>query len=188
VAALCLFVGGMLNISPLASAAPPSVTVSQPVEVKVVNPVAVQGTVEVLNDALKTPYYMELVSLIPEGSVIPLASGEPRTVPVGKRFVVETVTAYAETPAGQYPNVLLFLPILAGAPSDTSHGVVQLFLQHQGSFFFYGGQDFSVWKSAQPLRLIVDSNRNSIGASFTRSAPAGQSRLSVYLAGYLEDL
>jgi hypothetical protein len=179
-----LSIGALVLAAPRSSAAPPPVTVSQPVEVEVVNPVEVHGTVEVLNDALKTPYYLQLASSFLGGSAG--AESELALIPDGKRFVVETVTAFARTPAGQYPSVSLTLLRVNGAPADAQQGDVQLLLEPQGVFDV--GGDTVFWKGTYPLKMLVDSGRNGIRANVFRSASTDQGLFWVSLVGYLEDL
>lgn len=107
---LCFASLGVASLLALRSfAAPPPVTVAQPVQVQVVNtdatpaqvqvvgpiqgtvgvqgPVQVQGAVEVLNDALRIPYNKTVQTNDPNPSVSYMSF----PVPTGKRLVIKTI-------------------------------------------------------------------------------------------------
>jgi hypothetical protein len=117
-------------VAPHTFAAPPPVTVVQPVQVQVVNtatqpaqvevtkPVQVQGGVEVLNDALCVPYLRSVTVNYPN-------SYGSFSIPAGKRLIIETIavevlTKFPDsksvpqlyTPAGdRFPLAVQFLGV-----------------------------------------------------------------------------
>src|SRR5688500_17336794 len=78
---------------------PPPVTVNQPVAVTVTGPVEVQGSVEVLNDALKVPYNRMFEVTLADGSSSSTSSVGGLTA--GKRLVIETIGVEVRVVPGQ---------------------------------------------------------------------------------------
>ena len=99
----------------------------------------------------------------------------PFTVPLGKRMVIETVTAQLEVPSGQ--RVLLTgSSVLDGFPTVHSFEA-----QFMGTFF---GND--VFVSTQSFRLYADS-QPGFSLRLFRSSSTGEGRLFATVAGYLVD-
>lgn len=150
----------------------PTVNLNEPVAVTVSGPVEVQGTVDVLNDALRTPFrHTEVVSL-PDGT---FARTGAVTLPAGKRLVIETVVASASLPGGQ--NAVAAVSIPGGHNAYLS-------LQSHGNF---GGNTFFV--GTHPITLRIDTVQTpTINLDTGRSAGAGTGTFRVSVFGYTEDI
>jgi hypothetical protein len=168
---LGLGVGAVLNANPQPG---PNVNLNEPVLVEVDGPVEVFGVVEVVNNALKTPFRMHL-----SGSVSTARSNIHFPIPEGKRLTVETVTVAMMIPPGQNATASLQVrtPELV---SDTAF----LTLQSQGVFTGDDGVNRLVYRGTHSVtlrdaaRVVGVFERSGTGASFVH--------MSVF--GYLEDI
>lgn len=171
VTVLCTVVGGWSCLPAAATAAPPEGSLPEPVAVAVSGSVEVRGAVQVVNDALKTPYaHTETFSLAPNNV------NETRliTLPVAKRLVVESVTVRLGVPAGQF-----------GAASLTlGTAVADISVQSQGLF----GPE-SVFIGTHRVRLRINTSETpALGVGVVRSAGIGSAQVRVSVFGYVEDL
>jgi hypothetical protein len=149
------------------------------VAVTVVGPVEVQGAVEVVNDALKIPYNKHSSQPILDGSAF--ATVIFPQIPVGKRLVIETLSAIIAVPAGQAgysefsvasvgPNGQAFLVPLAVTPQGT-----------------YGNE--SRYIGTHKVKIIIDSRMSyDLRFSVVRTAKVGLGWYNVSINGYLEDV
>lgn len=172
-------------VTTLTHANPPPVTVAQPVQVKVVDPVTVTGKVDVgnkveisgrvetINDALKIPFHLT-VAKITDGEKI---DDVFYTVPPGMRLTIESVSARVEIPTGQ--KVYAILGIFS---EDGSSSANYLPFQLQGSF----GDD--VFVSSQNLKIIVDPSSSKIVYKIIRNSIVGGIIFGLTVNGYLEAL
>jgi hypothetical protein len=153
-----------------------------PLSVNVVNtpsqpvPVAITGTppVEVVNDTLYTPYILQASAESSE-----TLTNVTFNVPVGKRLVVETVSAQVTPENGQQEVRLTYNVKLTDGP----FGLMLGFLQVQPT-----GPTSPYYVANQPLKMRVD---HVSGQEITFSAThggTGSLSLIVTLYGYLVDL
>ena len=155
---------------------PPPITLNEPVAVTVTGPVEVQGSVEVLNDALKVPYNRTFEITLGDGI-------SARTVTVGgltagKRLVIQTIGVEVRCGPGQKVSAgvggtgaltdRFFLPIPV-----SDHGVIvrQTFV------------------GAQAVKVIIDPRIiTGLTVAVGRSASTGIADAFFTICGYLEDL
>jgi hypothetical protein len=163
-----------LNHSTAADAPPagPNVNRDEAVAVSVVGPVDVQGSMEIVNDALKTPFAQtERFTLEPN------AAGSARGIalPPGKRLVIETVTVSASVPNGQ--DVLAQLTLQNAAIAHLATRPLGTF----GASALHGG--------THPVTFRLNTNQTpSIAVEVGRSAVIGTATFRVSLFGYTEDI
>lgn len=189
ISAVCLATLGVASfLAPRAFAAPPPVTVTQPVQVQVVNSasapaqvevaktVSVQGAVETLNDALRQPYIQSGGAQIQHSNTDATAT-LLFYVPAGKRLVIETVT------------VRTAITATSGIDVSLNVGGTQLSLAVQSQGSAGGG-----YSGTHPIKLLVDGPADSSVTAPTFSITADYSNVSVIgslkaaVAGYLVDL
>ncbi len=191
-----LVVGAASLIAPDMSAAPPPVTVTQPVQVQVVNtaaqpaqvqvvnPVQVQGTVQVegvvdvLKGPAKLPYIKEMsipISEYQEAVVLRFA------IPTGKRLVTETITLEATAPVGQTIQAQL---LIVGVVIGGETGTATLSTSLQGT----SPTGKAVFAATHPITLRIDSSRSELVARISRYPLPGEGHAMVSIFGYLEDL
>jgi len=200
-------VGSLSLVPPCAFAAPPPVTVNQPVQVQVVNtaaqpaqvqvvnpvqvqgtvsltgsqPVQVQGAVETLNDALRQPYLQTATINAADGDFFATVF---LSVPAGKRLVIETIVVQFIVPFGQTGLVDLTV---------TSQGagiLVPLATQTSMDWNVSVGH-FTVYTSTLAARLRVDAPAAADGLmrfELDRNSSAGSASFRATVAGYLVDL
>jgi hypothetical protein len=172
---LGLGVGAVLKANPNKDGQPgPNVNLNEPVLVEVDGPVEVFGVVEVLNDALKTPYRMHL-----SGSISTALHTINFPIPEGKRLTVETVTVAMMIPPGQ--NAMASLQV--HTPELVSHTAF-LTLQSQGVFTGGDGVNRLVYRGTHSVTLR-DAAR--VVGVFERSG-TGPSFVHMSVFGYLEDI
>jgi hypothetical protein len=169
-------------VATLTYASPPPVTVAQPVDVKVVNPVTVtgkvdignkveiSGTVETLNDALKIPFHLTVKQTNS-------SHGTLYTVPVGMRLTIESVTSLIQVPNGQKALAILSP---TSEQSENQRTLDYLALQPQCSFGTY-----DLFVSSQNLRIIVDSTSPKLEYLIVQEG-IGYSYVVLTINGYLE--
>jgi hypothetical protein len=155
-----------------AAANGPTVTINEPVAVTVTGPVEVEGTVEVLNSALRTPFHKTLSATISANTVNGTLNF---SIPTGKRLVIETLSVRASVPAGQAVQASF-----SGIGQDTFSLFLPLSLQ--GSF---GGND--VYVTTQKVRLIIDRRLITILATDVLRSGGGPANFQATVVGYLED-
>jgi hypothetical protein len=162
----------------------PTVSVNQPVAVTVTGPVEVQGTVEVLNDALRTPF-----SRVVTGSFLDTSSsaGAGFPIPAGKRLIIKNVSLHVSVPFAAEQAVIGSLYVAAsGTGSNTSpHSFnLSLSLLAQGKF-----GDRARFVGTHSVDIIVDP-RIHAGITFgaERAHTVGAGVISATLVGYLEEL
>ena len=145
------------------------VLAAQDKDVNVVN----TPTVEVVNDALYTPYILQ-ASATSSATLTTVTFN----VPVGKRLIVETVSAQVD-PGSQQEVRLTYNVKLTDGPFGLMLGFLQV--QPTGPTSFY-------YVANQPLKMRVD---HVSGEEITFSAThalSGSCSLIVTLYGYLVDL
>jgi len=208
VSTLCLVGLGVVTLTaPRIFAAPPPVTVTQPVQVQVVNtaaqpaqvqvvnpvqvqgtvsltggqPVDVQGSVETLNDALHQPYLKTDFANVEAGSY---SASVSVPVPAGKRLVIETIAVRVGVPVGQTALVSLT------ATSEGAGVVMPVAMQSSVDWNVSTGH-FTKYSSTLPVHLRADGPTNADGAlifEIERNTNVGSGDLRVTIAGYLVDL
>jgi hypothetical protein len=167
----------------------PTVTVNQPVAVTVSGPVEVQGTVEVLNDALKTPFHATQQTSLNAGIENAVISFPP--LPAGKRLIIEVITVRATVPLGQNVAARLVLFPVPNSPNPSVQ-IADLAVQPQGTFTAWNnpfpGNDYgSVYVATHTARFRVDAGRHSVVIDVRRSGP-GTASMVASVFGYLEDI
>jgi len=153
-----------------------------PLSVNVVNtpaqpvPVTLTGTppVEVVNDALYTPYILQA-----SASSSATLTNVTFDVPAGKRLVVETVSAQV-TPADGPQEVRLTYNVKL---TDGPFGLMLGFLQVQPT-----GPTSPYYVANQPLKMRVDHVSDQEITFVATHALPGSCSLIVTLYGYLVDL
>ena len=162
---------------------------TQPVDVKVVNPVTVtgkidignkvevSGSVETLNDALKIPFHRTVRLVNAQVGLVPL-SKDVYTVPAGMRLTIESVSARILVPTGQ--KVYTALGFFGENASDCEN---YLALQPQGVF-----GSFDVFVSSQNLKIILDSTSRFVTYEIHRNSDVGDITFSLTINGYLEEV
>ena len=200
ISTLCL-IGAAGLIAPRTFAAPPPVTVTQPVQVQVVNTAAapaqvqvvnpvqvqgaisitgqavqVQGSVETLNDAVHQPFNLTLSAEFGSDGFV----HQNFYIPAGKRLVIETVTVEAAVPAGQKVLVRLEVP-----------NFLSLAVQSQG-VFSDASDTLEHFVGTHPVKVRVDSPADPTQPAFTitafRGSAGGTGFFYASVAGYLVDL
>jgi hypothetical protein len=158
----------------VSAAAPPSNvnvinTPSQPV------PVAITGTpaVEVANDALYAPYILQASAT--SSDTLTTVTFD---VPIGKRLIVETVSAQVD-PGSQQEVRLTYNVKLTDGPFGLMLGFLQV--QPTGPASFY-------YVTNQPLKMRVDRVSGQEITFSATHASSGSCSLIVTLYGYLVDL
>jgi hypothetical protein len=158
----------------------PTVTVNEPVAVTVAGPVEIQGSVEVLNDALKTVYNRTIT-----GSVSGGVNGfiQVPALPSGKRLVIETISVWVQLAAGQKATAFLFVSGQLVGATVTNGSAIALPLTSQG---LYGSDEF--FTGVHKVRVVVDPRINSsMSFNIYRTGTAAVP-VSCSFAGYLEDI
>lgn len=147
--------------------------------VTVSGPVEVQGSVEVLNDALRIPYNKLISQPLPNGSAF--AGYNFPAIPAGKRLVIETMAVIIAVPAGQ--SGYAEFSVNGQGPNGQAFGL-PLSVSPQGT---YGGE--SRFIGTHKVKIIIDP-RVSFGLhiSVSRTSNVGVGWYNVALNGYLEDL
>jgi hypothetical protein len=150
----------------------PTVNLNEPVAVTVTNAVEVQGSVEIVNDALKTPFQRGVSASIPAGAneieniAVPL--------PPNKRLVIETVTLIVTAPPGQTGWATLGLGAARAYFATQVQGTSNLSTTSIGS---------------HSLTFRLNTNQVSqLNLQLLRSGSTGNATVAVSLFGYTEDL
>ena len=147
-----------------------------PVEVIVSGPVEVQGSVEVVNDALKTPFNRSVTGHILGSADSALLTFPFSGIPAGKRLVVEFITVAAFVFPGETANARLEL-----YPGPWYWLTMQpqgLSTQGEATFVATHALTLRINPATQELRVFVSRHKQSL-----YSAPVAAS-----IAGYLEDI
>ena len=170
---------GAFSIAPalFAAGGPPPVTINEPVTVRVTGPVEVQGSVEVLNDALKTVFNRSMFAPIPIGlsnELLPFPS-----IPAGKRLVIETLSVTVEVDATQRARASFST---SGVSTSANALQFAIPLTSQGVF---GTREIFV--GTQKVRIVVDP-RFHVQPVFNVFRTGTTGFVSGSFAGYLEDI
>jgi hypothetical protein len=150
----------------------PIVNLKEPVAVTVTNPVEIQGSIEVVNDALKTPFQRGVNISMGEGA----AEIEDTVIalPANKRLVIETITIQSNAPVGQTGWATL------GLGSARAHLATQVV-----------GTNAFTTRSIGSHSLTFRLNTNQVSQlhlQVLRSASTGSANIQVSLFGYTEDI
>ena len=160
-------------------AAQPPVTLAQPVEVKVVNPVEVHGLIETINDALKTPFHLTTPVLLSDGQ--PDRGAALYQVPAGKRLTIETISVFLNLGATQRA-IVGFTAVGATGTTTGSYMYAALPLQLQGQF-----GSTVVLSGLQSVKIILDAATPDLSWRIDRSGSVGIVEGRISISGYLED-
>ncbi|MEO6002050.1 MAG: hypothetical protein ABIZ04_21515 [Opitutus sp.] len=126
-ALLSLSTAAISLITPNTYAAPPSVTVTQPVQVQVVNteaspaqvkvvgPVEMQGTVVTLDEVARTPYNKTVTAIDPSAKTIYL---QFPFIPTGKRLVIKAIGLQCSVSTGYFAYAYLRQNSAAPSPDE----------------------------------------------------------------------
>lgn len=105
-----------------------------------------------------------------------------QSIPVGKRFVIQYVSVFANVDPGQRPRAFL-----SGRLSDPASANLNVFLplQFEGNF---GGQDF--WSASHPVSLYTDGQGNGqeLFMHCERDQGVGIAGCTFQVVGYLVDI
>jgi hypothetical protein len=155
---------------------------NEPVAVTVRGPVEVQGSVEVLTDALKTVFNKTISGGVPAGASFNTLTSLP-VIPDGKRLIIETISVWVTVTPNQKATAFL----LTGGVGTIQHLLrFAIPLTSQG---VYGSPNPSeYWTGTQKVRIVIDprySNQPSFNVYRTGTDIAG---FLATIAGYLEDI
>ena len=149
-----------------------------PLSVVVSGPVDVRGSVDILNDAFRTPFNTNVTGVISSGAVN--SFGAVLNIPVGKRLVIETVSVRVRVPSGQ--RALADLEGTATAGSRTGFEF-PLALDFEGTF-----DREDVFVGTHRVRMVIDRRQISrLEFNINRSANFSTASFTAFVGGYLED-
>src|SRR5687768_10344642 len=161
-----------------AAGGPPPVTIDQPVAVTVTGPVEVQGSVEVLNDALKVPYNRMFEVSLADG--ISSRTSTVGGLTAGKRLVIETIAVEVRGVPGQKVSV----NVGGTAVALTDRFFLPIPVSDQGQFFTR-----QIFAGAQAVKIMIDPRKISgLVVALGRNASTGPAEATFTFCGYLEDL
>jgi hypothetical protein len=166
-----------------AGAAPggPNVTVNDPVAVTLTGPVEVQGSVEVINDALKTPFNKRMGGVMSPTAINAIL--QLPEIPSGKRLVIEAIgiTAYVA------PNSKATAILSASAVGEPNNAMaVPLPLTAQGTF---GLTPREYCMGLHNVRIVIDPRYVALPEiNVFRSAFGDPADVRCTILGYLEDI
>ena len=163
-----------LNLPAAESSPPagPTVNLNEPVAVTVTNPVEVQGSVEVVNDALKTPFLKSVAVTINAG--FEEVENTPIALPANKRLVIEAITVSVNGALGQTGWATL------GLGGARAHLATQIIGSNSFSTRSIGTHAFKA--------RVNTSQTPQLGLQVQRTNSTGIATFTVSLFGYTEDL
>jgi len=159
----------------LTLAGTPGVVVTNAPDVVVTNSAANPILVRNVDRATALPFAREVFENIPAGSQFSTTSLMTITVPVGKRFVIETFTCRIETVTPQ--------TVLGGFAARTNNYVNEYFSPLTGTPF----GPLTYFETSTPVKAYADAG-SDVWAYFRLSSPASGASVRCTFAGYLVDM
>ena len=170
---------GTLAVISLARAQEEPPPAPAPLSVIVSGPVDVRGSVDLLNDAFRTPFNTNVTGTIAAGSLTSFPAAI--NIPAGKRLVIETISVRVRVPSGQ--RVQAELQATAAVGSRATGFECPIGVQFEGIF-----EREDVFVGTHRVRLVIDRRQVSrLEFSFSRSANFSAGSFTAFLGGYLED-
>jgi hypothetical protein len=153
-------------------AAPPPVTITQPIQVEVVKPVTVQGTIETLDESLHETVLARL----------PLTGDIKLVIPAGKRLVIESISYSVDSDSTSIFEVNLVI---------TGNTDASIRLPRQETVTFFNPTPRLKINSVLALPLRIDSTKN--GSVFFDLRQLGSTPLGLVsgeglISGYFVDM